>query len=169
MDVCSPIAATTNSEMMYGFSNNRVSTTQADGVIEGLRPGVMERLGLGPDDLRTNNARLVYGRMTGWGQTGPRAKQAGHDFNYAALTGTTLKSDLQKKLFLQMGEVWWWESNRMIPINIFLNKEMTKFQFALMTMNSKDVKVTIGPCVNLNALNVKRVKRKSVQLVRKSK
>ena len=82
---------------------------------------------------------------------------------------TTLKTDLQKKLFLQMGEVWWWESNRMIPINIFLNKEMTKFQFALMTMNSKDVKVTIGPCVNLNALNVKRVKRKSVQLVRKSK
>ena len=82
---------------------------------------------------------------------------------------TTLKSDLQKKLFLQMGELWWWESNRMIPINIFLNKEMSKFQFALMTMNSKDVKVTIGPCVNLNALNVKRVKRKSVQLVRKSK
>ena len=82
---------------------------------------------------------------------------------------TTLKSDLQKKLFLQMGEVWWWESNRMIPINIFLNKEMTKFSFALMTMNSKDVKVTIGPCVNLNALNIKRVKRKSVQLVRKSK
>jgi hypothetical protein len=82
---------------------------------------------------------------------------------------TTLKTDLQKKLFLQMGEVWWWESNRMIPINIFLNKEMAKFSFALMTMNSKDVKVTIGPCVNLNALNVKRVKRKSVQLVRKSK
>ena len=82
---------------------------------------------------------------------------------------TKLKTDLQKELFLQMGEVWWWESNRMIPINIFLNKEMSKFQFALMTMNSKDVKVTIGPCVNLNALNVKRVKRKSVQLVRKSK
>jgi len=82
---------------------------------------------------------------------------------------TTLKTDLQKELFLQMGEVWWWESNRMIPINIFLNKEMSKFQFALMTMNSKDVKVTIGPCVNLNALNVKRVKRKSVQLVRNSK
>ncbi len=82
---------------------------------------------------------------------------------------TTLKTDLQKKLFLEMGEVWWWESNRMIPINIFLNKEMAKFSFALMTMNSKDVKVTIGPCVNLNALNIKRVKRKSVQLVRKSK
>ncbi len=59
----------------------------ADGVIEGLRPGVMERLGLGPEDLRATNARLVYGRMTGWGQTGPRAIQAGHDLNYAALTG----------------------------------------------------------------------------------
>jgi hypothetical protein len=82
---------------------------------------------------------------------------------------TTLKTDLQKKLFLELGEVWWWESNRMIPINIFLNNEMAKFSFALMTMNSKDVKVTIGPCVNLNALNIKRVKRKSVQLVRKSK
>ena len=82
---------------------------------------------------------------------------------------TMLKTDLQKQLFLQMGEVWWWESNRMIPINIFLNKEMSKFQFALMTMNSKDVKVTIGPCVNLNALHVKRVKRKSVQLIRKPK
>ena len=82
---------------------------------------------------------------------------------------TMLKTDLQKQLFLQLGEVWWWESNRMIPINIFLNKEMSKFQFALMTMNSKDVKVTIGPCVNLNALHVKRVKRKSVQLIRKPK
>ena len=68
-----------------------------------------------------------------------------------------------------MGNVWWWESNRMIPINIFLHKEMQSFTYALMTMNSKDVKVTIGPCVNLNALNIKRVKRKSVQLVRKPK
>ena len=82
---------------------------------------------------------------------------------------TNLKSSEDKQKFIELGEVWWWESNRMIPINIFLNKEMSKFQFALMTMNSKDVKVTIGPCVNLNALNVKRVKRKSVQLVRKSK
>ena len=82
---------------------------------------------------------------------------------------TKLKTSLHKELLIELGEIWWWESNRMIPINIFLNKEMSKFQFALMTMNSKDVKVTIGPCVNLNALNVKRVKRKSVQLVRKSK
>jgi alpha-methylacyl-CoA racemase len=60
---------------------------QADVLIEGLRPGVMERLGLGPDVCRSRNPRLVYGRMTGWGQTGPRAQQAGHDINYIALSG----------------------------------------------------------------------------------
>lgn len=59
----------------------------ADGLIEGLRPGVMERLGLGPDVLLGDNARLVYGRMTGWGQTGPYAQAAGHDINYIALAG----------------------------------------------------------------------------------
>lgn len=60
---------------------------RADGLIEGYRPGVMERLGLGPDELRARNPRLVYGRVTGWGQTGPRAAQAGHDLNYLALSG----------------------------------------------------------------------------------
>ena len=59
----------------------------ADGLIEGFRPGVMERLGLGPDDLRVANPRLVYGRMTGWGQEGPLAQAAGHDINYIALAG----------------------------------------------------------------------------------
>ena len=59
----------------------------ADVVIEGFRPGVMERLGLGPDVLLARNPRLVYGRVTGWGQTGPLAKAAGHDINYIALTG----------------------------------------------------------------------------------
>ncbi len=59
----------------------------ADGLIEGYRPGVMERLGLGPDDLRADNPRLVYGRMTGWGQEGPLASAAGHDINYIALAG----------------------------------------------------------------------------------
>ena len=59
----------------------------ADGLIEGLRPGVMERLGLGPDDVMTDNPNLVYGRMTGWGQTGPYAHVAGHDINYIALSG----------------------------------------------------------------------------------
>ena len=59
---------------------------RADGLIEGLRPGVMERLGLGPEDF-PENRRLVYGRMTGWGQSGPLAQTAGHDINYIALSG----------------------------------------------------------------------------------
>lgn len=59
----------------------------ADAVIEGFRPGVMERLGLGPEAALAINPRLVYGRMTGWGQTGPLAAAAGHDLNYIALTG----------------------------------------------------------------------------------
>jgi hypothetical protein len=82
---------------------------------------------------------------------------------------TDLKSEVEKRKFLELGDVWWWESNRMIPINIFLRNEMDYFKYCLMTMNSKDVKVTIGPCVNLNNLAIKRVKRKNVQLVRKPK
>ena len=80
---------------------------------------------------------------------------------------TMLKSDQDKKRFLELGDSWWWESNRMIPINIFLRTDISPYSYALMTMNSKDVKVSIGPCVNLNALSIKRVKRKSVQLMRK--
>jgi crotonobetainyl-CoA:carnitine CoA-transferase CaiB-like acyl-CoA transferase len=60
---------------------------QADILIEGFRPGVMERLGLGPDACLARNPALVYGRMTGWGQEGPLAQSAGHDLNYIALTG----------------------------------------------------------------------------------
>jgi alpha-methylacyl-CoA racemase len=59
----------------------------ADALIEGFRPGVMERLGLGPDLVQARNPRLVYGRMTGWGQEGPLAQAAGHDINYISLTG----------------------------------------------------------------------------------
>ena len=82
---------------------------------------------------------------------------------------TDLRSDYERQEFLNLGEVWWWESNRMIPINIFLNNDMNQFKYVQMTMNSKDVKVTMGPTVNLNKLHVKRVKRKSVQLVKKPK
>ncbi len=62
-------------------------TTRADALIEGMRPGVMERLGLGPERVFENNSRLVYGRMTGWGQDGPLAPRAGHDINSLALAG----------------------------------------------------------------------------------
>jgi alpha-methylacyl-CoA racemase len=61
---------------------------RADALIEGFRPGVTERLGVGPDDCLARNPKLIYGRMTGWGQTGPYAPTAGHDINYIALSGT---------------------------------------------------------------------------------
>src|ERR1700681_1596799 len=60
---------------------------RADALLEGFRPGVMERLGLGPDLCLARNRKLVYGRMTGWGQDGPLANAAGHDINYIALAG----------------------------------------------------------------------------------
>jgi len=77
LNLKSPAAVATLLELVAG----------ADVLIEGFRPGVMERLGLGPEVCLTRNPRLVYGRMTGWGQTGPLAPTAGHDINYIALTG----------------------------------------------------------------------------------
>lgn len=65
----------------------RALAAEADGFVEGFRPGVAERLGLGPDELIAANPKLVYGRMTGWGQTGPLAHAAGHDINYIAVSG----------------------------------------------------------------------------------
>jgi len=82
---------------------------------------------------------------------------------------TAIKTNEEKSRFLDLGHVWWWESNRMIPINIFLRNEIKEFQYCLQSMNTKDVKISFGPCVNLTDLTVKRIKRKSVQLVRKSK
>ena len=70
-----------------GVAQARALCRSADGLIEGFRPGVMERLGLGPDILLADQPSLVYGRMTGWGQTGPYAQAAGHDINYIALSG----------------------------------------------------------------------------------
>ncbi len=80
---------------------------------------------------------------------------------------TKLKTPAHKELLIELGEIWWWESNRMIPINIFLRKEIQDISYSLMTMNTKDVKVIVGPCVNLNNLTIKRIKRKSVQVMRK--
>lgn len=60
---------------------------RADVLVEGFRPGVTERLGIGPDDACPRNPRLVYARVTGWGQSGPRSRRAGHDINYTSLTG----------------------------------------------------------------------------------
>lgn len=65
----------------------KTALTHADVLIEGFRPGVMERLGLGPEDMLAANPQLIYARMTGWGQDGPLAQAAGHDLNYIAITG----------------------------------------------------------------------------------
>ncbi|MDO8911663.1 MAG: CaiB/BaiF CoA-transferase family protein [Phenylobacterium sp.] len=77
LDLKNPQAIETCLKLMEG----------ADAVFEGFRPGVMERLGLGPDAALQRNPKLVYGRMTGWGQTGPYAQAAGHDMNYIAISG----------------------------------------------------------------------------------
>jgi hypothetical protein len=78
-----------------------------------------------------------------------------------------IKIPEQKTMLLELGEIWWWESNRQIPINIFLRQEIEPFKFSIKTFNSKDVRIVLGPVVNLMNLTLKRIKRKSVQLVRK--
>jgi hypothetical protein len=82
---------------------------------------------------------------------------------------TSLHTEEDKKLLLELGDIWWWESNRLIPISIFLRNEIQGLHYSMITMNSKDVKVTLGPTVNLGNLSIKRVKRKQVQLVKKPK
>ena len=78
-----------------------------------------------------------------------------------------LKTAEQKVLFLQLGDTWWWESNRIIPINVFLKAEWGQFKFCVKTMNSKDVEIRVGPQVSLKEMAMKRSKRRSITLVRK--
>jgi len=82
---------------------------------------------------------------------------------------SVLKTDEEKVKFLELGEVWWWESNRKIPINIFLKREMQLYRYAIKTFNSKDAELVFGPLVNLSEIAEKRIKRKSIQLVRTPK
>jgi len=79
----------------------------------------------------------------------------------------SIKTAEEKTAFLELGETWWWESNRQVPISIFLRIPIEPFRYAIKTFNSKDTRIVLGPVVNLMNLTVKRVKRKSVQLVRK--
>jgi hypothetical protein len=90
-------------------------------------------------------------------------------FVTSMLVYSNLRSLAEKKKFLELGETWWYESNRLIPINIFLRNDIEAFKYCLVTMNSKDVKISLGPTVNISNLSVKRVKRKNVQLIRKPK
>jgi uncharacterized protein YqgQ len=83
-------------------------------------------------------------------------------YDYGALR--TLE---QKQQFLELAEMWWWESNRLIPINVFLKAEWTPFRTVVKTMNSKDVEIKFGPQVSLKEIAAKRSKRRSITLVRK--
>ena len=78
-----------------------------------------------------------------------------------------IKTEEEKQRFLELGEAWWWESNRQIPINIFLAREIIEFRYVIRNFSTKDVKLIHGPCTSLNDIIVKRIKRKSITLVRK--
>jgi hypothetical protein len=80
---------------------------------------------------------------------------------------SALKTEDQKTKYLELGDQWWWESNRLIPINVFLKTDWTEFRICLKTMNSKDVKIQFGPYVSLKEIAAKRSKRRSITLVRK--
>lgn len=86
----------------------------ADGLIEGLRPGTTERLGFGPEPMLAANPRLVYGRMTGWGQTGPYSPWAGHDINYIALSGALYAVGPPEKPYPPLGLVGDWGGGGMM-------------------------------------------------------
>ena len=78
-----------------------------------------------------------------------------------------LRTPAEKDLFLTLGETWWWESNRTIPINVFLRTDWQQFRYSLKTMNSRDVEIKFGPYVSLKEIASKKTKRRSIVLVRK--
>jgi hypothetical protein len=79
----------------------------------------------------------------------------------------SLKTESEKTTFLALGETWWWESNRSIPINVFLRADWGPFRYTLKTMNSRDVEIKFGPYVSLKEIAAKKTKRRSIVLVRK--
>lgn len=83
-------------------------------------------------------------------------------YDYGAIVEQELK-----KLFLELGEIWWWESNRMIPINLFLREDWSVFKPYLRTFNNKGLLILHGPATSLNDLTKKRIKRRSITLVKK--
>lgn len=80
--------------------------------------------------------------------------------------GKIVEAD-DKSKFLELGDVWWWESNRKLPINIFIKNDFKYFRYTLTTLNGKDVQIVHGPTVKLDDIAKKRVKRRTIQLVRR--
>ena len=79
-----------------------------------------------------------------------------------------IKDHMQKQTFLELGEVWWWESNRTIPINIFLNREFEEFRPYIKTFTTKDTEVVFGPATSLNNVFKKRIIRRNISLIKKT-
>ena len=79
-----------------------------------------------------------------------------------------IRSTEEKKLFLKLGETWWWESNRLLPINIFLQGQMTAYRYCLKTLVNKDLEIIFGTVTSLNNIIKKRIKKRQIQLVRKA-
>lgn len=80
----------------------------------------------------------------------------------------SLRTAEHKALFLELGDTWWWESNRHLPINVFLRTDWQPFRYSLKTMNSRDVEIKFGPAVSLKEIATKKSKRRSITLVRKT-
>jgi hypothetical protein len=89
------------------------------------------------------------------------------DFLTSVYDFGSLRTEEEKAQFLALGEAWWWESNRTIPINVFLRHEWFPFRYSLKTMNSRDVEIKFGPYVSLREIAAKKSKRRSITLVRK--
>lgn len=79
----------------------------------------------------------------------------------------SIKTPEEKKIFIELGETWWWESNRNLPINIFLSGQMVQFRYTLKTVVNKDIEIMFGPCTSLNNIMRKRIKKRQIQLIRK--
>ncbi len=79
----------------------------------------------------------------------------------------SIKTLEEKKLFIEQGEIWWWESNRILPINIFLSGQMSPFRYCMKTIINKDIEIMFGPVTSLNNIMKKRIKKRQIQLIRK--
>jgi hypothetical protein len=80
----------------------------------------------------------------------------------------SIKTLEDKKLFLELGETWWWESNRLLPINIFMQGQMSIYRYCLKTLINKDIEIMFGSITSLNNIMTKRIKKRQIQLIRKS-
>jgi hypothetical protein len=80
----------------------------------------------------------------------------------------SIRSAEEKKLFLTLGETWWWESNRLLPINIFLQGQMQDFRYCMKTVVNKDVEIMFGSVTSLNNIMRKRIKKRQIQLIRRA-